>query len=119
MLADEYDPLVEQRFSSQSSTSLFEAVTAAATTVAAAIEDERETALARLRLFATVSALKARQGAEASGTRDLYAQPFSERSGRPVDDFVLRITAAASTAAMLERPPSGLTAMAVTPSSRS
>lgn len=102
VLDDDYDALVEERFRSESSAPLSTAVTAAATEVAAAVEAERETALARLRLFATVPALKARQGAEGSGTRDLYARLLAERSGRPGDDFTLRITAAALTAAMLE-----------------
>ncbi|WP_187271877.1 TetR/AcrR family transcriptional regulator [Aeromicrobium terrae] len=102
VLDDEYDSLVEQCLGSETSASLFAMVMAAVTAVAAAVEAERETALARLRLFATVPALKARQGAEGSGTRDLYARLLSEHSGRPVDDFALRITAAALTAAMLE-----------------
>ena len=70
--------------------------------VAAAVEVERDAALARLKLLASVPALRARQGAEGPKAFDFYIRLFSARSGRPVGDYRLRVTAAAFTAAQLE-----------------
>jgi MftR C-terminal domain len=58
--------------------------------------------LARLKLLASVPALRARQGAEGRKTFDFYLELFSDRSGRPIDDYQLRVTTAAFVAAQLE-----------------
>lgn len=70
--------------------------------VAAAVEVDRDAALARLKLLASVPALRARQGAEGRKTFDFYLRLFSARSGRPAGDYQLRVTTAAFTAAQLE-----------------
>jgi hypothetical protein len=49
-----------------------------------------------------VPALKARQGAEGRKSLDSFIRLFSVRSGRSVEDYQLRVTTAAFTAAQLE-----------------
>jgi AcrR family transcriptional regulator len=103
VLDDEYDPIVEQVIgSSDDSQPLVTTVRVAIAALAAAVEVEREAALARLKLFASVPALRARQGVEGRKTFDFYLQLFSDRSGRPIDDYQLRVTTAAFVAAQLE-----------------
>jgi AcrR family transcriptional regulator len=103
VLDDEYDPIVEQVIGSgDDNQPLVTTVRVAIAALAAAVELERDAALARLKLFASVPALRARQGAEGRKTFDLYLQLFSDRSGRPIDDYQLRVTTAAFVAALLE-----------------
>lgn len=100
---DEYDLVVEEIVeASDPQDPLVDVVRRVVAALSAALEDERETALARLRPRESVPALKARLGAEGQGNRDLYLGLFSRRTGRPVDDYRLRVTAAALTAAQLE-----------------
>ena len=103
VLEDEYDPIAEHIMGSgDEEEPLVATVRAAIAAVAAAVEADRDAALARLKLIATVPALKARQGAEGRKAFDFYIRLFSGRSGRPVGDYQLRVTTAAFTAAQLE-----------------
>ena len=103
MLDDDYDPIVEHIIASgDDQEPLVTTVRTAIAAVAAAVEVERDAALARLKLLASVPALRARQGAEGRKTFDFYIRLFSARSGRPARDYQLRVTTAAFTAAQLE-----------------
>ncbi len=102
MLDDDYDPIVEQIIGGDDEEPLVITVRTAIAAVAAAVEAERDAALARLKLLASVPALRARQGAEGRKAFDFYIRLFSARSGRPVGDYRLRVTTAAFTAAQLE-----------------
>ena len=65
VLDDDYDPIVEQIIGSgDDEEPLVTTVRTAIAAVAAAVEVERDAALARLKLLASVPALRARQGAE-------------------------------------------------------
>jgi AcrR family transcriptional regulator len=105
VLDDDYDPIAEQIIIGGDDdaplvTTVRAAIAIAA--VAAAVEVDRDAALARLKLLASVPALRARQGAEGRKTFDFFIRLFSARPGRPVDDYQLRVTTAAFTAAQLE-----------------
>ena len=103
VLDDDYDPIVEQVIGSgDDEEPLVTTVRRAIAAVAAAVEANRDAALARLKLLASVPALKARQGAEGRKTLDFFIRLFSARSGRPVGDYRLRVTTAAFVAAQLE-----------------
>ena len=103
VLDDDYDPIAERIIGSgDDEEPLVTTVRAAIAAVAAAVEVDRDAALARLKLLASVPALKARQGAEGRKTFDFFIRLLSARSGRPVEDFQLRITTAAFVAAQLE-----------------
>ncbi len=103
VLDDDYDPIVEQVIGSgDDEEPLLTTVRRAIAAVAAAVEADRDAALARLKLLASVPALKARQGAEGRKTLDFFIRLFSARSGRPVGDYRLRVTTAAFVAAQLE-----------------
>jgi AcrR family transcriptional regulator len=102
VLDDEYDPIVEHHMGSGDEEPLVTTVRAAIAAIAAAVEVDRDAALARLKLLASVPALRARQGAEGRKTFDFYLGLFSARSGRPVGDYKLRVTTAAFVAAQLE-----------------
>jgi len=103
VLHDEYDRIVEDVVAgSDPDDSLVQVVRQVFAALAAALEEERESALARLRLRESVPALKARTGAEGQQNRDLYVALFARRTGRSADDYRLRVTAAALTAAQLE-----------------
>jgi len=103
VLDDDYDPILEHIIgSADDGEPLVTTVRAAIAAVAAAVEDDRDAALARLKLLASVPALKARQGAEGRKSLDFFARLFSARSGRSVGDYQLRVTTAAFTAAQLE-----------------
>ena len=103
VLDDDYDPIVEQVIGSGDDPEpLLTTVRRAIAAVAAAVEADRDAALARLKLLASVPALKARQGAEGRKTLDFFIRLFSARSGRPVGDYRLRVTTAAFVAAQLE-----------------
>ena len=103
VLDDDYDPIVEQVIGSgDDQEPLLTTVRRAIAAVAAAVEADRDAALARLKLLASVPALKARQGAEGRKTLDFFIRLFSARSGRPVGDYRLRVTTAAFVAAQLE-----------------
>ena len=93
VLDDDYDPIVEQVIGSgDDEEPLVTTVRRAIAAVAAAVEADRDAALARLKLLASVPALKARQGAEGRKTLDFFIRLFSARSGRPVGDYRLRVT---------------------------
>ena len=103
VLDDDYDPIFEHVISGgDDEAPLVTTVRAAIAAVAAAVESDRDAALARLKLLASVPALRARQGAEGRKTSDFFIRLFSDRSGRPVGDYRLRVTTAAFTAAQLE-----------------
>ena len=103
VLDDDYDPIVEHIIASgDNEQPLVTTVRAAIAAVAAAVEVDRVAALARLKLLASVPALKARQGAEGRKTFDFFIRLFSTRSGRPAGDYQLRVTTAAFVAAQLE-----------------
>ena len=103
MLDDDYDPIVEHIVGAgDDGDPLVKTVRAAIAAVAAAVEAERDAALTRLKLVASVPALKARQGSEGRRTFDFFTRLFSDRTGRPVGDYQLRVTTAAFTAAQLE-----------------
>jgi AcrR family transcriptional regulator len=75
VLDDEYDPIVEQIIGSKDDNQpLVTTVRVAIAALAAAVELERDAALARLKLLASVPALRARQGAEGRKTFDFYLQ---------------------------------------------
>ena len=103
VLDDDYDPILEQIIGGGDDTEpLVTTVRKAIAAVAAAVEEDRAAALARLKLLATVPALKARQGAEGRKSVEFYIGMFADRSGRPPGDYQLRITTAAFIAAQLE-----------------
>ena len=103
VLDDDYDPIAEHIItSSDDQEPLVTTVRTAIAAVAAAVEVERDAALARLKLLASVPALKARQGAEGRKAFDFFLRLFSARSGRPAGDYQLRVTTAAFTASQLE-----------------
>ena len=103
VLDDDYDPIVEHIIGGgDDGEPLVTTVRTAIAAVAAAVEAERDAALARLQLLASVPALRARQGAEGRKTFDVYNRLFSTRSGRPAGDYQLRVTTAAFAAAQLE-----------------
>jgi AcrR family transcriptional regulator len=103
VLDDDYDPIVEHVIGSRDDDEpLVTTVRAAIAAVAAAVEVDRDAALARLKLLASVPALKARQGAEGRKSLDFFIRLFSARSGRSVGDYQLRVTTAAFIAAQLE-----------------
>ena len=103
VLDDDYDPIVEHIVGAgDDGDPLVKTVRAAIAAVAAAVEVDRDAALARLRLIASVPALKARQGAEGRKSLDFFVRLFSARSGRSVGDYQLRVTTAAFIAAQLE-----------------
>lgn len=103
VLDDDYNPIAEHILGSgDDDESMVTTVRRAIAALAAAVEADRDAALARLQLIASVPALKARQGAEGRKSLDFYIQLFSTRSGRPVDEYHLRVTTAAFTAAQLE-----------------
>jgi AcrR family transcriptional regulator len=103
VLYDEYDPIFEDTILSRDQDeSLVTTVRAAVASVAAEVEANREEALARLELFATVPALQARQGSESRRNLEFFSGLFATRSGRRADDFQLRVTASAFTAAQFE-----------------
>jgi AcrR family transcriptional regulator len=103
VLDDDYDPILEHIIGGgDDDEPLVTTVRRAIAAVAAAVEEDRDAALARLKLLATVPALKARQGAEGRKSVEFYIGMFSARSGRPPGDYQLRITTAAFIAAQLE-----------------
>ena len=103
VLDDDYDPIVEHIIGGRDDGEpLVTTVRTAIAAVAAAVEVDRDAALARLRLIASVPALKARQGAEGRKSLDFFVRLFSARSGRSVGDYQLRVTTAAFIAAQLE-----------------
>jgi AcrR family transcriptional regulator len=102
VLSDDYDPIFERIIGGEDDGTLVTTVRAAIAAVAAAVEDDRDAALARFKLLSSVPALKARQGAEGRKAFDFFSRLFSARSGRPVGDYQLRVTTAAFAAAQLE-----------------
>jgi AcrR family transcriptional regulator len=103
VLDDDYDPIAEDVIARSSDEEpLATTVRAAVAAVAAAVAVDRDAALARLKLLASVPALRARQGAEGRKTFEFFNRLFSARSGRPVEDYRLRVTTAAFVAAQLE-----------------
>jgi AcrR family transcriptional regulator len=103
VLDDDYDPIFEHTMiADDDQEPLVATVRAAVAAVANAVELDRDAALARLKLLASVPALRARQGAEGRKTTDLFIRLFSARSGRPAGDYRLRVTTAAFVAAQLE-----------------
>ena len=62
-------------------------IRAAVAALATAVEADRDEALERLKLRATVPALQARQGSEDRRTLEFFIGLFSARSGRPADDY--------------------------------
>ena len=103
VLDDDYDPIVEDVIVSRDRDEpLVTTIRAAVAALATAVEADRDEALERLKLRATVPALQARQGGEGRRTLEFFIGLFSARSGRPADDYRLRVTAAAFTAAQLE-----------------
>ena len=103
VLDDDYDPIAEHIIGGgDGDEPLVTTVRRAIAAVGAAVEADRDAALARLNLLASVPALKARQGAEGRKSLDFFIRLFSARSGRPVGDYRLRVTTAAFIAAQLE-----------------
>ena len=102
VLDDDYDPILQHIIGGDDDEPLVTTVRRAIAAVAAAVEEDRDAALARLKLLATVPALKARQGAEGRKSVEFYIGMFSARSGRPAGDYQLRVTTAAFIAAQLE-----------------
>jgi len=103
VLDDEYDQIVEHIIGrGDGEEPLVTTVRTAVAAVAAAVETDRDAALARLRLLASVPALKALQGAEGRKTFDFYIRLLSARSGRSIGDRQLRVTTAAFVAAQKE-----------------
>ncbi|SEG86653.1 transcriptional regulator, TetR family [Actinacidiphila yanglinensis] len=106
VLSDEYDPLFERIVGERPAGEPLHASVLAGTTavVAAATADAegRAYTLARLRLAADVPAIQARQAVEDRKTYAAVARVLAARSGRPVDDYRLRLTATALTAVQFE-----------------
>ena len=70
--------------------------------LAATFERDEHMILARGRLIMEVPELRARLWDEVERTQGMLAQMLAERTGRPREDFELRVTARVVTAAMLE-----------------
>lgn len=103
VLDDDYGPIAEHIISGGGAEEpLVNAVREAIAAVAAAVETDHDTALARLKLLEAVPALKARQGAEGPKNFDFFLRLFSARSGRSIGDYQLRVTTAAFASAQLE-----------------
>jgi AcrR family transcriptional regulator len=103
VLDDDYDPILEDTIISRARDEpLVETIRAAVAALATAVEADRDEALERLKLRASVPALQARQGSEGRKALEFFIGLFSARSGRPADDYQLRVTVAAFTAAQLE-----------------
>lgn len=99
---DDFDPIFNQVLGADGNDSLVARVRAAIAAVATVAEDNREQMLTRLRLCASVPALRARQAAEGDKAFDFFIGLFSARTGRPVTDYQLRIATAAFSAALVE-----------------
>jgi AcrR family transcriptional regulator len=99
---DDYDPIFKHALDAGDDVPLVTTVRAAVAAVADAVEKERDDALTRMKLCAAVPSLRARQGAEGSKSFDFFIELFAARTGRAVDDYQLRITTAAFSAAQLE-----------------
>jgi MftR C-terminal domain len=104
VLDDDYDPIIEHIMdgNGHDNEPLVTTVRTAIAAVATAVESDRDAALARLKLLASIPALKARHGAEGRKTTDFFTRLLSTRSGRPAGDYQLRVTTAAFLAAQLE-----------------
>jgi AcrR family transcriptional regulator len=103
VLDDDYDPLAEQTIAGRpAGEPLLTTVRAALAAVVAAVEADREQNLTRLRLKAAIPALTARQAVEGRKTFDLIARVVAARTGRSIQDYQLRLAAAALTAAQSE-----------------
>jgi AcrR family transcriptional regulator len=103
VLDDDYDPIFEQIIGGgDHEEPLVATVRRAITAVAAAVEDDRDVALARFKLLSSVPALRGRQGSEGRKAFDFFVRLLAARSGRPAGDYRLRVTTAAFTAAQLE-----------------
>ena len=104
VLDDDYDPILVEHIigSDDENVPLIATVRSTIAALAVAVETDRDTALARLKLISSVPALRARRGGEGRKNPDFFIRLFSARSGRSIDDYQLRITAAAFAAAQLE-----------------
>ena len=88
VLDDEYDPIVEDVIISRDRDEpLVTTIRAAVAALATAVAADRDEALERLKLRATVPALQARQGSEGRKTLEFFIGLFSARSCRPAKRF--------------------------------
>jgi AcrR family transcriptional regulator len=103
VLYDEFDPIIEQAIAEQpADKTVTGTIRAAVTALAQAVEADREQSLTRLRLILVVPALMARQALDERKNYQLYARALAVRTGRPVEDYQLRLTTAALSAAITE-----------------
>lgn len=103
VLYDEFDPLIEQSIAQPpAGEPVTGTIRAAATAIARAVEADREQSLTRIRLAIAVPAVMARQALEERKNCELYSRLLAACSGRPADDYQLRVAAAALSAALTE-----------------
>jgi AcrR family transcriptional regulator len=103
VLYDEFDPIIEQAIAEQpADQTVTGTIRAVVTALAQAVEADREQSLTRLRLILVVPALMARQALDERKNYQLYARALAVRTGRPVEDYQLRLTTAALSAAITE-----------------
>jgi AcrR family transcriptional regulator len=99
---DDFDPIFSQILGQPGDDTLIASVRAAIAAVAVVAEDNREQMLTRLKLCATVPALRARQAAEGDRSFDFFIELFAARTGRPIGDYRLRLVTATFSAALVE-----------------
>ncbi len=97
VLTDEYDPLIEAAILSRPADEpIVESMRGAVIELMRQMfEEDREEVMQRLLLARSVPALRARMGEDLSRTCHQLADAFARRSGRPSDDFELRVLTAA------------------------
>lgn len=101
VLDDDFDLLLEAAFTARPREEPLAASMRAVTAAVAAVgETDREHTMLRLRLIVTVPALDARYGGEERKTIDLLARLLADRTGAPIGDFQLQLTAAALVAVL-------------------
>jgi AcrR family transcriptional regulator len=101
VLDDDFDAVIAATVASRPvGEPLAGTIRAAAAAVVAVGEADREQNIARLRLMAAVPALDARYAGEERKTIDLLTGLLADRTGRPVGDYQLALTAAALVAVL-------------------
>jgi AcrR family transcriptional regulator len=99
VLDDDFDALIEAGLATRPrSEPLADTFCAVACAAAGAADSDRDYHIARLRLMDSVPALQARHAGEERSTKQLFARALADRTGRPVGDYQVELTAAALTA---------------------
>jgi AcrR family transcriptional regulator len=103
ILTDDYDPLLAEAFRTQPpELSPLEALRAAILQVMLSVpEGEMDELRERTHLTLSIPEVRARAMDNFTTTMDMFSELFAERSGLPVDDYLVRITAGTIIGAML------------------